>query len=93
VTLSEAKPIWLPDYAVAEASPLKSIGALGLGLVLAKELSGEADVDRAILRPEICHCQPAVDLLGERKPIPPSRAEAYAAVLARRYGERIDRCC
>ncbi|HKX62040.1 MAG TPA: carbon starvation CstA family protein [Verrucomicrobiae bacterium] len=93
VTLSESKPTWLPDYAVAEASPLKSIGALGLGLVLARELSGEADVDRAILRPEICLCQPAVDLLGERKPVQPSRAEAYAAVLARRYGERIDRCC
>jgi carbon starvation protein len=93
VALREATPTWLPDYAVPEGSSFKSMSALALGLALAKELSGEAEVDRAESRPVTCVCQPAVDLLGERSKARPSRGEAYTAMLNRKYAGRIDRCC
>ena len=45
--LHETPPVWLPDYAVAEARPLRFVGLLALGFALAKELSGEAQLERA----------------------------------------------
>jgi carbon starvation protein len=45
--LHESPPSWLPDFALAEAKPLRVAGLLGLGFVLAKELSGEGQLERA----------------------------------------------
>src|SRR5207342_2774944 len=45
--LRETDPVWLPDYAVAEARPLHVLGLIGLAFALAKELSGEAQMERA----------------------------------------------
>jgi carbon starvation protein len=45
--LHETAPVWLPDYAVAEARPRHLIGLLALGFALSKELSGEAQLERA----------------------------------------------
>src|SRR5438046_6452107 len=45
--LRESDPVWLPDYAVAEGRPLHALGLIALGLALAKELSGEAHIERA----------------------------------------------
>jgi carbon starvation protein len=45
-SLSETEPMWLPDYAVAEAGPRGSLSLLVLGLVLVKELSGENAIQR-----------------------------------------------
>jgi carbon starvation protein len=105
--LSEAAPKWLPDYAVAEGNSANVMGMIGLGLALAKEVSGEAAVDREAARPA-CVCQAPIDLLGaasseggpnEDSPASspstsPARGAAYAAVLRHRYESgRIDRCC
>jgi carbon starvation protein len=45
--LRETPPTWLPDYALAQAKPLSAVALLALAFALAKELSGEADLDRA----------------------------------------------
>jgi carbon starvation protein len=45
--LHEAEPVWLPDYALAPEKPLRFWGLLALVVALAKELSGEAEMDRA----------------------------------------------
>jgi carbon starvation protein len=47
--LRETPPVWLPAYAIAEAKPLNAMSLLALGFALAKELSGEAELDRAQL--------------------------------------------
>jgi carbon starvation protein len=52
--LRESDPVWLPDYAVAEGRPVKLLGLLALSLALAKELSGEAQFERA--RQQACIC-------------------------------------
>jgi carbon starvation protein len=58
--LRESEPVWLPDYALAEARPLHLLGLIALALALAKELSGEAHFERAQQSAKICsHCQPA----------------------------------
>jgi carbon starvation protein len=44
--LREAPAVWLPAYAVAEGRPRNWLGWLTLGLALARELSGEAALDR-----------------------------------------------
>ena len=94
IWLSETKPIWLPNYAVSESAPTKFLGWVSLAIGLAREVSGEAAVDRAAANPVACQCQPKIDLLGTRPPpIPLSRAEAYEKALAQRYDGRVDRCC
>src|SRR6185436_8766360 len=45
--LREAAPVWLPDYAIAEGRPLHLFNLFALAMALAKELSGENDVQRA----------------------------------------------
>ena len=55
--LRETPPVWLPDYAVAEAKPLNFLSLLALGLALVKELSGEAHLDRA--QKQACECNAA----------------------------------
>ena len=61
----ETSPTWLPDYALAEGKPWKLFSLLTLAFALAKELSGEAAVDRAARHAEFCAETPRrVDLLG-----------------------------
>jgi carbon starvation protein len=45
--LRESEAVWLPEYAVAEARPLHLVSLIALGFALAKELSGEAQLERA----------------------------------------------
>ena len=55
--LHETRPVYLPDYAVAEGG--KSMGALGaaaIALSLAKELSGESQLERARQQSVVCEC-------------------------------------
>ncbi len=54
--LHETKPVWLPDYALAEGGALRTAGLLALALALAKELSGEAHIERQRQTPPICDC-------------------------------------
>jgi len=65
--LRESEPVWLPDYAVAEGKPLRLFSLLTLAFALAKELSGEAAVDRAEQHVAVCSAAPErIDLLGGR---------------------------
>jgi carbon starvation protein len=58
VQLQESPPVWLPENAFAEAPSLRVAGVAALALTLAKELSGEAQIERA--RSEvICECTQA----------------------------------
>src|SRR5439155_2207463 len=52
--LRESEPVWLPDYALAESKPLQVVSLLALGLALAKELSGEAELAQARQYATLC---------------------------------------
>jgi carbon starvation protein len=45
--LHETAPMWLPEYAIAESKPLRLTSLLTLTFAFAKELSGEAEMERA----------------------------------------------
>jgi carbon starvation protein len=55
--LRESEPVWLPDYAVAETRPGGAMGAVLLGCALAKELSGESQLERAREQAMACECK------------------------------------
>jgi carbon starvation protein len=55
-TLSETEPVYLPAELVGTSSGPAALGAVALGLAMVKELSGQADVDRAMTRAEACNC-------------------------------------
>ena len=59
--LHETEPVWLPDYALKESGPnlRTATGAATIALGLAKELSGETQLERARQTPVICTCHPA----------------------------------
>ncbi len=80
--LRETPPVWLPDYAVAEARPLNFLSLLALGLALIKELSGEAHLDRA--RQQACECNAAQ---AEKSP-----EKIYVETTEQRF-KGIRRCC
>ena len=79
--LCESEPVWLPDYALADSRPTGSLTALALGFALAKELSGEADLDR--VRQASCQCS---------REHPGAEAKLYLEVTEARY-RSIRRCC
>jgi hypothetical protein len=80
--LRETPPTWLPDYAIAEGKPLHILSYFALFVGLAKELSGEADLERARLPQCACseHKQKQTD------------AQLYVATTKARY-KSIRRCC
>jgi carbon starvation protein len=91
--LHETPPVWLPDYAVAEAKPFQLFSFLALALALLKELSGEAAMDRAQQHGSVCVQAREVDLLGGGlKQQTLSRGEAYVASAEQRF-EGPNRCC
>ncbi len=83
--LRETPPVWLPECAVAEGRSLKRWGLLALGLALLKEVSGEAQFERARQQAQSCdgHAPPPA-AAGDR--------EVYARTLEHRY-RGITRCC
>lgn len=80
--LHETEPVWLPDYALKEAGPnLRSAaGAAAIALGLAKELSGETQLERAQQAPAICACHPA------------AAQQIYVAATEARFNG-VRRCC
>jgi len=96
-TLRESEPVWLPDYAVTEGRPLAVFNLLALAFALARELSGEAAVDRAQQTAGTCACslpeRHAVNLLGDqRSAIRPTREQLYLETIEKRFND-INRCC
>ena len=80
--LRESKAVWLPDYAVKEHRPLHLLGLFALLFALARELSGEAQLDRA--RQQACGCQAGHP---ERTP-----EKIYVEVVNQRFNG-VKRCC
>jgi carbon starvation protein len=83
--LHETPPRWLPDYAVAEAKPLHLFSFIALAFALAKELSGEADFERAQQLAARCGC-------AEHQIGPSAKARLFVAVTNERY-RTLRRCC
>jgi hypothetical protein len=93
--LCETEPIWLPDYAVAESRPLRVAGVAALTLALAKELSGEAEMDRVRQAATVCECDygktgcPAELNASQARQ---ADARIYLAMAERRF-KGVKRCC
>ncbi len=92
--LRETAPVWLPDYAIAEGKSVNALGVTALALLLAKELSGEAAVDRAAQHAAFCATAPKhVNLLGGREAMAKAqRQQAYIQVAEERFNG-VNKCC
>jgi carbon starvation protein len=94
--LRETEPVWLPDYAVAEAKPLQVMGLLALAFAIGKELSGEAQMERARQAEAVCNCA------SEQEPRPANASgrlrnrltdgRLYAQVMEQQ-SKGVRRCC
>ena len=85
--LRETPPVWLPDYAVVEGKRLKFFGVLALGFALAKELSGEAQLERARATAAVCECD-----AHQQKSAAKSDAQIYVETTEQRFNG-VRRCC
>ena len=93
--LCETEPVWLPDYAVAESRPLHVAGVAVLAFALAKELSGEAEMERARQAARLCECEhEGVGHRAEMKGIQARKMDAsvYLEVTEKRF-KGVKRCC
>jgi len=93
--LRETEPVWLPDYAVAEAKPLRLAGLLALAFALAKELSGEAQMERAQQAAPQCDCAHAGHVhSADRRPMETRQTDQqlYVGVIEKRHNG-INHCC
>ncbi|HEX4265368.1 MAG TPA: carbon starvation CstA family protein [Verrucomicrobiae bacterium] len=77
--LHETPPTWLPDYALAKAKPLNAVALLALAFALVKELSGEAELERA-------HAQACVHMQQH------DEAQIYVQTTEQRFNG-VKRCC
>jgi carbon starvation protein len=84
--LLETAAHWLPDYAVAESKPVHLVGVIGLGLALAKELSGEAEIERQKVAAVECTSNETPRVAGG------SNSRHYLEMTQRRFNG-IRRCC
>ena len=97
-TLRETPPVWLPESALNEGRPLKVFGLFALLAALARELSGEAELDRARLSANVCDCpSPGHDeaqLAAQHahSTALQSEAERYVEMTERRFNG-VKRCC
>jgi carbon starvation protein len=81
--LREEEPVWLPGYAVAEAGrPANLLGVASIVVALAKEVSGQASVDRALSEQPTIACNEHLQTATDR----------YVTHLDERY-KSIRRCC
>ena len=95
VVLSETEPIWLPDYAVNESRPLRVAGVATLAFALTKELSGEAELERAGQAAMLCECnQPKEGGMAESRGTQTRRRDVrvYLEVAEKRF-KGVRRCC
>ena len=81
--LQENEPVWLPDYAVAEGGKQFGgvAGTAALTLALAKELSGETQLERA--QAQTCECSVRADKSPE---------QIYVEATEQRFSG-VRRCC
>ena len=97
--LHETPPVWLPDYAVVESKPFHLASLLAVAITLAKELSGEGEMEggRNRSRAKLRRCEPAGCVEGgsgiDGRPAPAFRFEIYAEVAERTIPSGVKRCC
>ncbi len=95
--LRETQPVWLPAYAVAEAQPLHALSLLALGLALLRELTGEAQFERARTLEQVCSCaRPDAPVAGEVQADGGAKRTEGRKVWVRTLEERynsVRRCC
>jgi carbon starvation protein len=86
--LHESEPVWLPDYAVKEggANLRTAAGTAAIALGLAKELSGEAHIERAKQAEIVCVCEHHSDAA------PKTDEQRYVEMTERRFNGPT-RCC
>jgi carbon starvation protein len=87
--LHETEPVWLPNHAIKEGGPnlRTAAGTAALALGLAKELSGEAALERARQMEATCMCKNE-----HLEAAPRSDGERYAEMTRHRFGG-VTRCC
>jgi carbon starvation protein len=93
--LRESEPVWLPDYAIVEAQPLHLVGLAALGFALAKELSGEAQLERVQEAAIQCRCGLTADEQGlNGKPLAANKTKGrhYVEMTEKRFNG-VTRCC
>jgi carbon starvation protein len=93
--LHETEPVWLPDYALNEGRPLRVAGMAALALTLTKELSGEAEFERARLSAACYECQADSEIGPAGSPgshATKSGVQVYLEVAERRF-KGVKRCC
>jgi carbon starvation protein len=90
--LRESEPIFLPEYAIVDGKPLHLAGLLTLGFALAKELSGEAHLERAQAA-NLCSCKETErDLSGMKGQNAKTTPHVYLQVTEQRF-KGVRRCC
>jgi carbon starvation protein len=82
--LRETPPSWLPDYAIVEGRPANALGYVAIMFGLAKELSGQAEIERA--QTHQCAC------ISHEDHSQKTEAQLYVATTEARY-KSIRRCC
>jgi hypothetical protein len=93
--LCETEPVWLPEYAVAESRPLHLAGVVTVAFALAKELSGEAEMERARQAAILCECEHGPGARPAEMNGSQSRqasARIYVEVAEKRF-KGIKQCC
>jgi carbon starvation protein len=91
--LKESPPVWLPAYAVVEARPLRIFSLLALGLTLAKELSGQAAMDRvAQTQAGGDHARSAGVSARQPRDGKQQRQQVYLQAAQKRF-KGVNRCC
>jgi carbon starvation protein len=91
--LCETPPVWLPDYAVSEGRSLHVAGVAALAFALTKELSGEAELERARQCAGLCECQAAHETReGHNTRMRRASVQVYLDVAEKRY-KSVRRCC
>jgi carbon starvation protein len=97
--LRESDPVWLPAHALAESRPLHFLSLIALAGALARELSGEAEIERYQQAAAACTCDCHNDHDAAQANVAPAhsgrgltRAEAYVLMTENRF-RGVKRCC
>ena len=91
--LRESEPVWLPEYAVAESKPLPVMGLVAIGFGLARELSGEAHMERAQQMAISCPCASKTELSAQEKSACAKTSEQLYVEMTEKRFKGINRCC
>jgi carbon starvation protein len=92
-TLRETEPVWLREFEMAESRPAHVLGLIALGFALARELSGEARLERAQQMALNCPCaEEKMSVPADQHSGIKSREQLYLEVTRERFNG-VRRCC